>query len=282
MKEKPTSQSGYQPEDVARVRATLLILACELGHLMDDVVVVGGIVPWLLVDQGRLSDADRHAGTLDLDLGLGREVAEDRYERFEARLRDLGLRPIPVPGGKVSGARWSAEVDGAEVVVDLLASFSASAGDGAVVVLTSTLAAFSYPSLDIAFADWKGISIRGMLPSGATAEREVRVCGPAAFVLLKALAFADKGSRWKDAYDIYYLLRELGPESVAPRLTQLVAELESARHALRLLRHRFLDTSEGPVAAARFQGDSSAPEIEEDCRNLVARLIALASRPSPP
>jgi predicted nucleotidyltransferase len=41
---------------------------------------------------------------------------------------------------------------------------------------------------------------------GERASREIWVCGPGAFVVLKALAFRTRGEN-KDAYDLYYVIR---------------------------------------------------------------------------
>ncbi len=71
MPEKPRTAAEYQPEQMARVRATCLYLATKLGDLMDDLVVVGGLAPSLLIDQTRLPEgASAYVGTMDLDLGL--------------------------------------------------------------------------------------------------------------------------------------------------------------------------------------------------------------------
>ena len=65
MPHKPTTAQGYQPEQLARVRATCLYVATKLGDLLDQVVVVGGLVPALLVDQSCLPSSDQqHVGTL--------------------------------------------------------------------------------------------------------------------------------------------------------------------------------------------------------------------------
>ena len=71
MPEKPTTASGYPPSQVARVKSTCLYLATKLGDLMDELVVVEGLVPSLLIDQEKLPEnVTPHVGTLDLDLGL--------------------------------------------------------------------------------------------------------------------------------------------------------------------------------------------------------------------
>lgn len=47
---KPRTAAGYHPSQARSVRATCLYVATKLGDLADDVVVVGGLVPSLIVD----------------------------------------------------------------------------------------------------------------------------------------------------------------------------------------------------------------------------------------
>jgi len=70
---KPTTAAGYAPELAEEARSLCLYIATILGDLWDDVIVVGGLVPYLIVDQQR-GDVRRHVGTRDLDLGLRRCV----------------------------------------------------------------------------------------------------------------------------------------------------------------------------------------------------------------
>jgi hypothetical protein len=71
MPDKPTTAAGYRSEHVQLVRATCLYVATKLGDLMDELVVVGGLVPSLIIDQATLpQDTDPHVGTMDLDVGL--------------------------------------------------------------------------------------------------------------------------------------------------------------------------------------------------------------------
>jgi excinuclease UvrABC ATPase subunit len=88
MPEKPSAASGYPPGQVARVRATCLYLASKLGELMPELVVVGGLVPSLLIDQHNLPEnVTAHVGTMDLDLGLAFTlVGEARYQEVAERL----------------------------------------------------------------------------------------------------------------------------------------------------------------------------------------------------
>lgn len=72
MNEKPRHRSGYTSEETELVRSACLTVAVTLGVYLDDVVIVGGLVPSLLIDaqRGEPRDAgEGHPGTNDLDLG---------------------------------------------------------------------------------------------------------------------------------------------------------------------------------------------------------------------
>ena len=51
MTDKPTTAAGYGGGQTEFVRATCLYVATKLGDIMDELVVVGGLVPSLLVKQ---------------------------------------------------------------------------------------------------------------------------------------------------------------------------------------------------------------------------------------
>lgn len=48
---KPTTAEGYVAGLAAEARRLCLYVATVLGDLADDIVVVGGLVPYLIVDQ---------------------------------------------------------------------------------------------------------------------------------------------------------------------------------------------------------------------------------------
>lgn len=71
MHDKPRSVDGYDRRQTSLVRATCLSVAVDLGDHMDDIVVVGGLVPALLIDQEELPPGTiAHPGTMDLDIGF--------------------------------------------------------------------------------------------------------------------------------------------------------------------------------------------------------------------
>ena len=58
MPEKPTTAKEYSIEQAELVRATCLYLSTKLGDLMGEIVIVGGLVPSLLIDQDSMPEGD--------------------------------------------------------------------------------------------------------------------------------------------------------------------------------------------------------------------------------
>lgn len=126
----------------------------------------------------------------------------------------------------------------------------------------------------MAFADQVSETLNGRTLDGEAAQRDVRVCGPAAFVALKALAFDGRGYT-KDAYDLFYVLRNFGdgPRHVARRFG-LIAANRNAREALSILERDFLDIDAlGPVRAASFLAHDPDDALRADVAAFVGDFL---------
>ena len=106
--EKPKRASEYTGEQVELVRATCLYVATKLGDLMDELIVVGGLVPSLLIDPGTLPEGtEAHVGTMDLDVGLTLALLDQgRYRKLTERLRDAGFEMDRNDEGNATRQRW--------------------------------------------------------------------------------------------------------------------------------------------------------------------------------
>ncbi len=62
MAEKPQTRAGYPPELALLARATCLYVATVLGDLIEEITVVGGLVPSLLITP-QDDSVEVHAGT---------------------------------------------------------------------------------------------------------------------------------------------------------------------------------------------------------------------------
>jgi hypothetical protein len=134
--------------------------------------------------------------------------------------------------------------------------------------------------LKLAFQDRRRVLIEGTTIFGEKAIREVWVCGPGAFVVLKALAFLGRGEN-KDAYDLYYLVRNFGAgiEDVAACLRPLLGDQE-AQLALEVIHDDFVvHDAVGPRRVAEFLQGGPDDEIQADVVGFVKALLEACKVP---
>lgn len=269
--EKPRHRSGYLSEDTLQAVSACLTVAVTLGGYMDDVCIVGGLVPSLLIDLPRRQtatelDAGGHPGTNDLDIGLALAVLDDdRYAEISHRLRQEGFEPDTNEKGNVVLQRW--RLGTLKVTVDfLMPPAPGQDADRRVQPLESDFGALITPGLELAFDERVLVELDGHTLVGEQATRTIPVCGPSAFIVLKALAFADRAEP-KDAYDLTYVLRNAtcGVQAVAQRLADHARRHgDLVDHAVALLARDFATIqSVGPVRAAQF-GLVEATDLEND------------------
>jgi hypothetical protein len=267
------SASSYTPEGLHRIRTACLTVASVLGDLMDEeITVVGGLVPSLLIDQRNLPEgADAHPGTMDLDLALQLAVLERQgYKAIAERLRGAGFEPDRNAVGNTTVQRWIVGIgDHDRVTVDFLIPQVGPDVRKGIFHLEGDFGALISPGLDLAFHDRVIHRLEGSNSWGDRIERDVWVCGPGALVVLKALACRGR-EKPKDAFDLYYVLRNFGngPSDVAGRLRPLVDD-RAVREARQILASDFADESRsGPRRVARFLG------MEGDA-DLLSQVVAL-------
>jgi hypothetical protein len=105
MADKPKRASEYESEQVELVRATCLYVATKLGDMMDDLLIIGGLVPSPIVDQVDLPEGtDAHVGTMDLDIGLQLALLDEG--RYRTSRSDCAMR----------ASRWTRTTTGIPLV----------------------------------------------------------------------------------------------------------------------------------------------------------------------
>lgn len=278
MADKPRRASEYESQQLELVKATCLYVATKLGDMMDDLVIVGGLVPSLLIDQEALpSSVAPHVGTMDLDVGL--QIAlldEGRYRQLTERLRDAGLAMDTTAAGTPTRQRW-AITSGGKVTVDFLIQPSREEDKGGKLRdIEPDFAAIIAPGLRCAFRDRQQVTLRGKTLFGEKATRDIWVSGAGAYVVLKALAFDSRGEN-KDAYDLYYVVRNYGAGliEVAAKLRPLLDDPE-ARRALTVLRRDFTELDAvGPMRVAAFVSGVRDDALQADVVAFVGQLLGL-------
>ena len=154
-------------------------------------------------------------------------------------------------------------------------------GEGRCATFKPDFAAVIAPGLNLAFEDSVTVRLAGTTIAGERASRHVNVCGPGAFIALKALAFRERGEN-KDAYDLYYMLRYYGTgiDAVADRLRPLLDDA-AAQSALGVLREDFTehDAVGARRAGAFLNAGQSDDDIQADVVGFATQLLERLDAP---
>lgn len=267
----------YSPNDHERVRQTCLHLATVLGALTDELTIVGGLVPSLLVPDKLEPDFEPHRGTMDLDLGLSVAVlAEDLYATIAAQLRMAGFEVDVNEKGNTTFYRWRTPPDTPKVTVDFLIAEEALTTLHRVAKFDDDFGALATRGLQLAWRDRRKVTLDGYTLHGMRAIRDVWICGPGAFVILKARAIQGR-EKFKDAYDLYYLLKHYGTglADVAAAILPLLDDPD-AHEAIQWLARNFADADcLGPKRTALFRYGHEDADLEADALGLVQALLRL-------
>lgn len=277
MTDKPSDYHGYPPDLAADAKRTCLYVATILGHLIDDIVVVGGLVPSLIIDQDETPLDARHVGTRDLDLGLSLALLDEgRYREIASRLRERGFAQATNEAGRPTRQTW--RLDDHHITVDfLIAPTNDQQRGGSLQNLEKDFAAMVMPALPVAFIDRQTVTLEGTTPRGERARRDVQVAGPAAFVVMKAYALRLRGAN-KDSYDLVYVLTHLGPDPVAAAFAK-IAHHPAAHQALTWLAEDFASEAHlGPMRYAEFLGDRLDANTQQDAFGAVLAFLDAARR----
>jgi hypothetical protein len=251
----PQSAADYDDRTTAAVKTVLIELGQILGSFQGKFSVIGGAVPWLLLDQEDMP----HVGTLDVDLGLDAEALGDGeyatlvetllrhgYEQSKKLRRFQLVRQVPAQDG---GSPIDVIVDflmprGAKIVKNdppLIGEFAVQRADGA----------------DLALRFCQMVLITGFMPTGGTNQVEIAVCSIPALLAMKGHALK-KRFKQKDAYDIYYSILNYpdGAEALAEECRPLLGYPSGAK-GYAFIAEKF-DTVDGygPTCVRRFVEDT--------------------------
>lgn len=218
---------------------------------------------------------DPYVGTLDVDAVLDPvAVLEPMYRRISEVLLQRDYRQDPQ-----NTYRWfrSVVVDGQEIEVELDFLAPSDGTRHRHVRLDGEPVARSAEGAAIVREQFETHSLSGILPDGRRNTVAVRVAGPAALVVLKALAL-DGRDKPKDAYDIDYVLAHAlgGIEPIAHSLRSW-DHIDIVMRAVAVLTAKFKDVNDyGPYIRSCLPAHAGGRAGESGARACLCARGSLA------
>jgi hypothetical protein len=287
MADPALTAKDYGPDDLEFVKRTLLTIATILGDEMaDNIVIVGGLVPSLLIEN-LPNGTEPHVGTRDIDLGLSVVLLNDeQYKGVSGRLREQGFEPAIDPDSqKPLKWKWTLKAN-KKVEIDFLIAKSTppdpkkarkeEGKDIRVRHLEDDWSALIVEGIDLALTDCVKRRLKGKTLSDVKADRDINVAGLAAYFVLKALAHHGRATP-KDAYDLTYVVQNYSPDlqDVANYLLRH-QEHPSMPRAIDIVRREFTTIEhEGPVRVARFMDRADDEDLRQEVVNIFSQLLEL-------
>jgi len=265
----PQSANEYEDRSTEAVKSVLVEIGQILGSFNGKYAVIGGAVPWLLLDNHEMP----HVGTLDVDLGLDAEaLGEGEYAHLVETLIGHDYKQS-VDLKKFQLVRTINRADGGpsiDVIVDFLMPRDAIIEKNKPPILED-FAVQRADGADLALHFNELVAVRGAMPNGGTNKVEIAVCSIPALLAMKGYAVNGRYKQ-KDSYDIYYCVRNY-PGGI-PKLAEdcrPLLEHKSGAQGYGFVNEKF-DTEGGfgPTCVRRFVeeskilGDRSAEQWQRD------------------
>jgi len=266
---EPQSAADYTDRTTAAVKSVLVEIGQILGSYQGKFAVIGGAVPWILLNQVDMP----HVGTIDVDLGLDHEALGDgEYAMLVETLQDNGYTQNKLLRRFQLQRTVPATDDGPpiNVIVDFLMPRDA-APEKKDPPLIENFAVMKASGADLALRFYEMVAIDGQMPGGGQNRVEIAVCSIPALLAMKGYALKGRHKQ-KDAYDVYYCVRNYpgGPEALA-EASKAVLDCPSGAEGYAGILDKF-DTLDGygPTCVRKFveetdvMGDRSGEEWQQD------------------
>jgi hypothetical protein len=256
---EPQSAAQYDDRTTAAVKAVLIEIGQVLSAYQGKFALIGGAVPWLLLENEDM----RHVGTIDVDLGLDAEALGDgEYATLVESLIDHGYKQS-ADFRRFQLVRQVPTNDGGgpiDIVIDFLMPRDADIVKNDPPIITD-FAVQRADGAELAIHFQEIIAITGPMPDGVRSRVEIAVCSIPALLAMKGFAI-NKRYKQKDAYDIYYCVRNFpgGPNALAEACLPVLHHANgSGATGYNFIHQKFGDLNDfGPMCVRRFVEDTQA------------------------
>jgi hypothetical protein len=256
---------------ITAARSVLLEVSHVLGEYRDNIVVIGGWVPGLIVSKD-------HLGSLDVDLALDhRNISDECYRSIQELLLTRGY--FQKESDQPFRFYRSVTIDEKEIIVevDLLAGEYEGTGQSRRHQHVQNMKLRKARGSDLAFRFYEEVIISGILPGGGEDSTVVRVASIISFLVMKGMALHDR-LKEKDAWDIFFCVTHFpgGMDALVHKM-QPHRKNKLVQEGLSKIKNKFSSVNAvGPKFVADFEGITDEAEralIKRDAFERVNFLV---------
>jgi hypothetical protein len=282
----PRLQTDYDPELVEASLSVLAELMTILGSYRDSLVLIGGWVPYLILQEYQEPGLDfGHVGSIDIDLLIDPNIAQsEQYATIVGMLVDRGYTLDPQARSRLRRT-VTGSADGQEysIPVDFLTP-RPPPGKGSSHrhrAVQNDLQARMLEGGEISLAHNFWFRLDATLPGDGRTSVQLKLADVVACLSLKGGALGERYKE-KDAYDVYTLCayHRGGPSAVAARLKPHLHD-RIVQGGLDGIASKFRDAeAEGPSWVAKFllgvdDSSESAVRTRTDAFMVVNEVLRL-------
>lgn len=246
------TREDYTQEAVNYCMSVMVEIMTVLGEYREHIVVVGGWVPYLLLEDHK----EEHTGSLDVDIALDHEhITEEHYRTILQLLEKNGYRPDDKqPFIFYRDIQIKDRELPMTVQIDLLSAEYGGTSKQHRTQRVQGIKARKARGSDLVFENNSRVVIKAKMPNGAYNEVAVKVSNIVPFIVMKGMTLWESAKE-KHPWDIYFIIRHY-PGGI-DRLVELFGPFldnKLVNEGLAKIERKFeFPDSVGPVWTANFE-----------------------------
>ncbi|MEE8400608.1 MAG: hypothetical protein V3R86_00435 [Candidatus Hydrothermarchaeaceae archaeon] len=265
----PRSIVDYTLDTTEVSKSVLIELMTALKSYSDALVLVGGWVPYFLLEKYKREDNPfEHIGSIDIDIAVDpRIVSSDVYATIVEIIKDRGYAPRKDINGNIIQYSFERKINSPEddkeyiISVDFLSTqFEKQQRHRQV---QQDLRARTMRGCTAVFKHYIRYELKGILPNNGETSVKMKIADVVGCITTKGIALGERYKE-KDAYDIYSIVANYknGPKDVAGEIVPFIKE-ELVKESIENIKNRFKSINGvGPVWVANFLNPTSKEEKE--------------------
>ena len=246
----------------------------------DQIVLVGGWVPYFLLQRFQKDKEFRHVGSADIDLVIDPDLVKSgAYETIIAIIEKNGYRQRKDKNGNPIEFSFEKDINGETIHVDFLSTNYPQKTRKRHRFVQPDLKARTLKGAKIVLKHNYEEELKGQLPNGAHVKVKIRIADIVGCIITKAIALGGRSAA-KDNYDIYTMVSYYkdGEKSCAEEIKVFLDDTD-INESLEDIKTNFeKETSLGPILIGNFlysTDEDSKKRIITDSFMRVNRFLEL-------